>query len=91
MTNLWPVQITVQIGVFVAVNVFWKTAYNQKKKSAKTAAACLLRLDHPQLRRAMGGDFTALRNVTQRVRVRLKKNHALFAENFFTQEVISMI
>jgi len=91
MTNLWHCQITAQIGVSVVVNVFWKTAYNQKTKSAKTAAACLLRLDHLQPSMAMGGGFTALKNVTQRVPVRLKKNHVLFAEHFFTQEAISII
>jgi hypothetical protein len=50
-------------------------------------AAYLLRVGQPLLREVMGGGFFVLKNVTQRVHVHLKKNHALFVERFFTHQV----
>jgi len=74
-TSLWRGLTTVQSVDFVAVNVFWKVASNQKTKNAKTVAVCLQLLAQPLLQEGMGIGFIAPRNVTQRVPETLKKDH----------------
>jgi hypothetical protein len=55
----------------------------------RTVVAYLLRVGQPLLREVMGGGFFVLKNVTQKVHVHLKKNHALFVERFFTHQAFT--
>jgi len=43
MTSLWRDLTTAQIGVFVVVNVSWRTAFSLPTKNARTVVVCLLR------------------------------------------------
>jgi hypothetical protein len=85
-TSLWRGLTTVQIDVFVAANVFWKTAFNLLTRNARTAAVYLLQRDHLLLLVAMVGGSIALVNVAQKAHVNLKRSRAFIAVLCFIPE-----
>jgi hypothetical protein len=89
MTSLWLALTTVQTDVSVVANVSWRTAFSLPTKNARTVAVYLLRLNQAQLREVTDEGFTVPKNVLQKARVLLKKNHVLSAEHCFTHQAFT--